>query len=81
MMKKKHKIMVPYSHLVPPKDSQYKFKFIKPSAVHIVGSYALKTTIKTKTQFNVDVAVEMPSVSTYICIYNLPILLYIMFFF
>ncbi|CAO3646839.1 unnamed protein product [Cunninghamella echinulata] len=61
MMKKKHKIMVPYSHLVPPKDSQYKFKFIKPSAVHIVGSYALKTAIKTKTQINVDIAVEMPS--------------------
>ncbi|CAO3628946.1 unnamed protein product [Cunninghamella blakesleeana] len=61
MMKKKHKIMVPYSHLTPPSDSQYKFKFIKPSAIHIIGSYPLKSIIKTKTQFNVDVAVEMPS--------------------
>lgn len=88
MMKKNHKIMVPYSHLTPPSDSQYKFKFIKPSAIHIVGSYALKTVIKTKTQFNVDVAVEMPSVRIYahynlllllICIKNL-IYLYYFFF-
>ncbi|KAI8079792.1 Nrap protein [Halteromyces radiatus] len=60
-MEKKHKIKVPFPQARPAKNSQYKFKFIKPSAIHIVGSYALKFVTRTKSAFNVDVAVEMPS--------------------
>ncbi|KAG0170588.1 hypothetical protein DFQ28_001908 [Apophysomyces sp. BC1034] len=60
-MQKKAKIVVPFSKPHPPADAQYKFKFQKPAAMHIVGGYALKSITKTKEAFNVDVAVEMPS--------------------
>ncbi|CAO3585866.1 unnamed protein product [Absidia cylindrospora] len=61
IMAKKHNIKVPFPQPRPASDSQYKFKFIKPSSINVVGSYALKTVTKTKGQFNVDVTVEMPS--------------------
>ena len=63
-MGKKHKIVVPVLQSPPPEDALYKFKFEKPAAVNVVGSYALKTVTKSKRQFNVDVAVEIPSVSS-----------------
>ncbi|EDO27361.1 predicted protein [Nematostella vectensis] len=45
---------------LPPTPSPVKgkFKFLKPSAVNIVGSYQLKTAIKPS--FNVDVSINMP---------------------
>ncbi|KAI8149209.1 Nrap protein [Fennellomyces sp. T-0311] len=60
-MSKKHKIVVPMLQSSPPEDALYKFKFERPTAVNVVGSYALKTVTKSKRSFNVDVAVEMPS--------------------
>ncbi|KAF7731786.1 hypothetical protein EC973_008301 [Apophysomyces ossiformis] len=60
-MERKDKISIPFLRPHPPVDAQYKFKFQKPTAVHVVGSYALKSVTKTKGYFNVDVAVEMPS--------------------
>ncbi|KAI8075247.1 Nrap protein [Gongronella butleri] len=58
-IEKRHKIKVPFPHAVPA-DARYQFKWTRPTAVHLVGSYALKTIIKSKHQWNVDVAVEMP---------------------
>ncbi|EDO40309.1 predicted protein [Nematostella vectensis] len=45
---------------LPPTPSPVKgkFKFLKPAAVNIVGSYQLKTAIKPS--FNVDVSINMP---------------------
>lgn len=56
-------ITVPIIQEQPPSDALYKFSMQKPSNVNVVGSYALRTIAKTKKAFNVDVAVEMPSVS------------------
>ena len=61
--KKKQKIVAPILQSPPPEDALYKFKFEKPSSIQVVGSYALKTITKLKRAFNVDVAVQMPSVN------------------
>ncbi|ORX43485.1 Nrap protein [Hesseltinella vesiculosa] len=57
---KKHKIKVPFPQPAPSSDAQYKFKFSPPTSTHVVGSFALKTAIKSKQHWNVDIAVEMP---------------------
>lgn len=56
-------VTVPVTQEQPPSDALYKFTMQKPRSVNVVGSYALRTIAKTKKAFNVDVAVEMPSVS------------------
>lgn len=58
---KKNKIAVPFPDPQPSPDALHSFAFEKPSSIHIVGGYALKTVAKTKTPFTVDVAVEMPN--------------------
>jgi len=63
-MKKKN-IKIPFPN-TPPKDIQYKFAFKAPSSVNLVGSYLLKTSCKTPTINNIDLAVEMPKVYIYI---------------
>lgn len=63
-MAKKNKIKVPFPEPRPSSDSQYKFKFVKPTSINVIGGYALKSIARTKGKFNVDLAVEMPSVST-----------------
>ncbi|KAG1171806.1 hypothetical protein G6F70_006734 [Rhizopus microsporus] len=60
-MLKKNKIVIPFPDPQPSPDALHSFAFKKPSSIHIVGGYALKTVAKTKTPFTVDVAVEMPS--------------------
>jgi U3 small nucleolar RNA-associated protein 22 len=62
-MKEKHNITIPFPQPGPPSDAQYKFAYKKPSGMHLVGSYALKSISRARKPFNVDVAVEMPSVS------------------
>lgn len=60
-MLKKNKIVTPFPDPQPAEDALHSFAFEKPTSMHIVGGYGLKTVAKTKTPFNVDVAVEMPS--------------------
>ncbi|KAI8379826.1 Nrap protein [Choanephora cucurbitarum] len=60
-MLKKHKIKVPFPDPQPAQDALNTFKFAKATAMHIVGSYGLKSIAKSKQHFNVDVAVEMPN--------------------
>jgi len=62
-MKDKHNITIPFPQPGPPSDAQYKFAYKKPAGMHLVGSYALKSISRARKPFNVDVAVEMPSVS------------------
>ncbi|KAF9157925.1 hypothetical protein DFQ26_008167 [Actinomortierella ambigua] len=57
---KKNSIQIPFPSPQPPSDIQYKFAFKAPTAMHLVGSFPLKTIAKTKDIWNVDVAVEMP---------------------
>lgn len=59
-MLKKNKIVTPFPEPQPAEDALHSFAFEKPSAMHVVGGYGLKTIAKTKTHFNVDVSVEMP---------------------
>ncbi|KAG2229799.1 Nrap protein [Thamnidium elegans] len=59
-MLKKNKIVTPFPDPQPAEDALHSFAFEKPSAMHVVGGYGLKTIAKTKTHFNVDVSVEMP---------------------
>ncbi|KAI8343288.1 Nrap protein [Chlamydoabsidia padenii] len=59
-MAKKNKINVPFPQPRPSSDSQYKFKFVKPTSVNVIGSYTLKSVARTKSHFNVDLAVQMP---------------------
>ncbi|KAL0083685.1 Nrap protein [Phycomyces blakesleeanus] len=60
-MSKKHNIETPFPNPQPAPDANYKFKFEKPAAIHLIGGYALKSVAKLKEPFNVDVAVEMPA--------------------
>jgi hypothetical protein len=61
-MKSRHKIVVPFPTPAPSKDGLHKFKFLAPSSVKLIGSYALKATSKTSNGFAVDVSVAMPDV-------------------
>jgi len=61
-MKSKHHIRIPFPTPGPPKDGFYKFKFERPSAIKLVGSYGLKTAAKGSSGITIDVAVMMPDV-------------------
>ncbi|KAL7323595.1 U3 snoRNP protein [Mucor circinelloides] len=60
-MLKKNKIVTPFPDPQPTKEALHSFAFQKPTSMHIVGGYGLKSIAKSKSTFNVDVAVEMPS--------------------
>ncbi|KAG9293933.1 hypothetical protein G9A89_019271 [Geosiphon pyriformis] len=60
-MRKKHKIIIPFPEPPPKNDIQYKFGFKKPTSIHLIGSYPLNTVARSRTGFNLDVAVVMPS--------------------
>ncbi|CAG8436328.1 905_t:CDS:10 [Rhizophagus irregularis] len=59
-MLKHHKIVIPFPVPRPTNDIKYKFGFKKPNAFYLVGSYPLKSVVRRKDCFNVDVAVIMP---------------------
>ncbi|CAG8457739.1 9805_t:CDS:10 [Paraglomus occultum] len=57
----KQKIKIPFPNPAPEeKDVKYMFGFEKPTAVHLIGSYPLRTGIRKKEGFSVDVGVVMP---------------------
>lgn len=66
-MIKTHKTMIPFPTPRPAKDIKYKFAYVKPSYVNVVGSFALKTMVKESSGNNVDVVVQMPSVCKISC--------------
>ncbi|KAI8645019.1 Nrap protein [Parasitella parasitica] len=60
-MLKSSKIVTPFPDPQPTKEALHSFAFQKPTAMHIVGGYGLKSIARSKSTFNVDVAVQMPS--------------------
>ncbi|KAG0049577.1 hypothetical protein BGZ83_005586 [Gryganskiella cystojenkinii] len=57
---KKKSIVIPFPSPAPASDIQYTFGYSAPSAMHLVGSFPLKTVAKAREGWSVDVAVEMP---------------------
>ncbi|PWZ00349.1 Nrap-domain-containing protein [Testicularia cyperi] len=57
----KGKIQIPFPEPAPKPDGHYELGFEKPSGMHLVGSWPLKTTAKRPHGMDVDVAVVMPS--------------------
>ncbi|CAG8467956.1 10809_t:CDS:10 [Acaulospora colombiana] len=57
---KKHDIVIPFPDPQPPDDIQYKFGFKRPTTFYLVGSYPLRSVIRGRYGFNVDVVVVMP---------------------
>lgn len=60
-LEKKHKVSVPYPEPRPAQDSPYKVSFEKPAQCNVVGSYVLKSMVKSQAQFNADFVVQMPA--------------------
>ena len=60
----KQNIKIPFPNPAPEeKNVKYMFGFEKPTAVHLIGSYPLRTGIRKREGFSVDVGVVMPRVS------------------
>ncbi len=59
-------VAVPYPLPLPTEDTKWKVAFEPPSDITLVGSWANKIGVKAKDnqKFGVDVAVEMPNVSS-----------------
>lgn len=62
----KQGIDVPYVRPLPTEETNWKVSFEKPSEIMLAGSWVTRTAVKAKDSapFTVDLAVEMPSVST-----------------
>jgi Nrap protein domain 1 len=60
-LQKAHKIVVPFPDPKPDQNAAYKVAYRKPSKINIVGSYALKTMIKSDDVLSVDMVVTMPA--------------------
>ncbi|KAL7620049.1 U3 snoRNP protein [Parahypoxylon ruwenzoriense] len=54
------RVTIPYPDPKPGKDSPYKLSFEKPAQVNVVGSWILKTNVKSQTDLAVDMIVVMP---------------------
>ncbi|KXT08305.1 hypothetical protein AC579_1789 [Pseudocercospora musae] len=57
----KEKVAIPFPEPRPPKDAKYKFAYAKPSIINVVGSFALKTSLRSRDQVEVDMIVVIPS--------------------
>ncbi|ETS59915.1 hypothetical protein PaG_05887 [Moesziomyces aphidis] len=55
------KVTIPFPDPAPKADANYKLGFDKPAAMHLVGSWALKSAAKRPQGIDVDVAVVMPA--------------------
>ena len=54
-------IAIPFPEPRPGKETKYHMLYAKPSNVNVVGSFALRTGIRTEQPYLVDLAVTMPS--------------------
>ncbi|KAL2816343.1 Nrap protein [Aspergillus granulosus] len=59
-MRTVHGITVPYPEPRPNKDTKYSVAYVRPSNVNVVGSFALRTGLKSPGPYVVDMAVTMP---------------------
>lgn len=60
-LRSEHGIVVPYPAPRPGKDTKYSVSYAKPTNINVVGSFALRTGIRTSEPYTVDLAVTMPS--------------------
>lgn len=60
-MHKSHKIVVPFPDPKPDQNAAYKLAYQRPSKINVVGSYALKTIIKSDDVLSIDMVVTMPA--------------------
>lgn len=63
---RKRGVAIPFTYPAPEADINYKFAYEKPTTYNVTGSHALKTSIKTADEHVVDLAIEMPSVRTFL---------------
>ncbi|KAI2622697.1 Nrap protein [Hypomontagnella submonticulosa] len=56
-----NRVTIPYPDPKPAKSSPYKLAFEKPSQVNVVGSWVLKTNVKSQPDLAVDMIVVMPT--------------------
>lgn len=57
-------VSIPYPAPLPTEDARYEVAFRKPNSIKVVGSWGNKLTVMSKDGlgFDVDLALEMPSV-------------------
>jgi U3 small nucleolar RNA-associated protein 22 len=60
LLQKSHKIAIPFPDPKPDKGAAYKLAYAKPSNINVVGSYALKTMVRSDKALVVDMVVKMP---------------------
>ncbi|KAL3436050.1 Nrap protein [Aspergillus tetrazonus] len=60
-MRQLHGVTVPYPEPRPGKDTKYAVMFARPANINVVGSFALRTGLKTAAPYVVDMSVTMPS--------------------
>ncbi|SLM40170.1 Nrap protein [Lasallia pustulata] len=60
-LRKFHKIFVPFPEPRPQSEVKYTLAYKKPANINVVGSYALKTAVKTEGVLLIDMAITMPS--------------------
>ncbi|KAE9369461.1 pre-rRNA processing protein-like protein Utp22 [Stipitochalara longipes BDJ] len=58
---KSHRIAIPFPDPKPDKNAAYKLIYAKPSHINVIGSYALKTMVKSDSTLSVDMLVVMPA--------------------
>ena len=59
-------IAIPYPNPLPTEDTNWKVTFEPPTEITLVGSWPTKLSVKAqdKLPYTVDLAVEMPAVSS-----------------
>ncbi|SNX84858.1 uncharacterized protein MEPE_03567 [Melanopsichium pennsylvanicum] len=58
---KRSRVRIPFPDPAPKPDANYKLGFEKPFAMHLVGSWPLKSTAKRPEGTDIDIAAIMPS--------------------
>ncbi|KAI7426277.1 Nrap protein [Hortaea werneckii] len=54
------KVAVPFPDPRPAKDAKYKLECAKPAHINVIGSFAIKTSSRTKDTLEVDMTVTIP---------------------
>ena len=60
-MHKTYKVVAPFPDPKPDENAAYKLQYTKPSNINVVGSYVLKTMVKSDNALSVDMVVVMPA--------------------
>ncbi|KAB8293181.1 hypothetical protein EYC80_007525 [Monilinia laxa] len=60
LFSKTHKIAIPFPDPKPDNNAAYKLIYSKPCGINVVGSYALRTMVKSEGPLCVDMIVNMP---------------------